>query len=108
MKTSPFKALSHPPFRNIWFAMFMSRIGTEMQNVGINWHVYMLTKSPLALGLIGLFRIAPIIFFSLIGGVVADHVNRKKLLLITQCLSIFFAGILTIITFKKIDNLTLL
>lgn len=108
MKTSPFKALSHAPFRNIWLSMFISRIGTEMQNVGINWHVYTLTKSPLALGLIGLFRIAPIIFFSLIGGVVADHVNRKKLLFITQCLSIFFAGILAIITFKKVDNLTLL
>jgi len=108
MKISPFKALTHSTFRNIWFAMFVSRIGTEMQNVAINWHIYTLTKSPFALGLIGLFRIAPIILFSLLGGIVADHVNRKKLLLVTQFLSLLFAGILTIVTFQKINNITFL
>ena len=55
-----------------------------MQFVAINWHVYLLTKSPLALGLVGLFRGVPIIVCSLAGGVVADAVDRRKLLVVTQ------------------------
>ena len=48
-----------------------------MQFVAINWHVYLLTKSAFALGLVGLFRGVPIILCSLVGGVVADAVDRK-------------------------------
>ena len=48
-----------------------------MQLVAINWHVYLLTHSPLALGLVGAFRAVPIILCSLMGGVVADVVDRR-------------------------------
>ena len=57
-----------------------------MQFVAINWHVYLLTKSAFALGLVGLFRGGPIILCSLIGGVVADAVDRKKLMIATNCI----------------------
>jgi MFS family permease len=50
----------------------------------VAWQVYALTHSPVALGVMGLFRVVPIIIFSLIGGVVADSVNRRSLLLITE------------------------
>ena len=67
-----------------------------MQFVAINWHVYLLTKSPLALGLVGLFRALPIIFSSLPGGVVADAFDRKRLMLLTQAAMLVSAALLTV------------
>lgn len=55
-----------------------------MQFVAINWHVYILTHSAFALGLVGFLRFMPILIFSLIGGSVADAHNRKKILFLTQ------------------------
>ena len=65
-----------------------------MQFVAINWHVYLLTKSPFALGLVGLFRGLPIILCSLAGGVVADAVDRKRLMVITQSVMLATAALL--------------
>ena len=69
-----------------------------MQFVAINWHVYLLTKSPLALGLIGAFRAVPIIVCSLAGGVVADALDRKKLLVVTQLVMLSSAALLAAFT----------
>ena len=55
-----------------------------MQVVAINWHVYLLTKSPLALGFVGLTRVVPIVAFSLWGGVVADRHDRRRVMIATQ------------------------
>jgi MFS family permease len=66
-----------------------------MQFVAINWHVYLLTKSAFALGLVGLFRGVPIIVCSLAGGVVADAVDRKKLMMVTQTIMLVTAALLT-------------
>jgi MFS family permease len=66
-----------------------------MQLVAINWHVYLLTKDPLALGLVGLFRGVPIIICSLAGGVVADAVDRKRAMIVTQTLMLLTAALLT-------------
>jgi MFS family permease len=52
--------------------------------VAVPYHVFLLTDSPLAVGLVGGFSAVPLIAFSLWGGVVADHVDRRKLLLWTQ------------------------
>ena len=69
-----------------------------MQLVAINWHVYILTESPLALGIVGLVRVVPIIICSLLGGVVADAVNRKQLMLITQSVMLLSAAVLAMVT----------
>ena len=69
-----------------------------MQFVAINWHVYLLTKSAFALGLVGLFRGVPIIICSLAGGVLADAVDRKKLMIVTQTVMLISAGLLTAVT----------
>src|SRR5215216_4677842 len=66
-----------------------------MQFVAINWHVYLLTKSAFALGLVGLFRGLPIILCSLAGGVVADAVDRKRLMMVTQTVMLVSAALLT-------------
>ena len=84
LKRSAFAALRHRDFRLLWFGQIVSVTGSQMQFVAINWHVYLLTKSAFALGLVGLFRGAPIIVCSLIGGVGADAINRRRLMIATQ------------------------
>jgi MFS family permease len=75
-----------------------------MQFVAINWHVYLLTRSPLALGLVGLFRGVPIIICSLAGGVVADAVDRRKLMVVTQAVMLVSAGLLTVFTVAGLES----
>jgi MFS family permease len=75
-----------------------------MQLVAINWHVYVLTRSALALGLVGLFRGLPVILCSLAGGVVADAVDRKRLMIATQTVMLVSAGLLTATTLAGIRS----
>jgi MFS family permease len=82
--TSTFAALRHRDFRLLWGGQFVSITGSQMQLVAINWHVYLLTKSSVALGLVGLVRVVPIVLCSLAGGVVADAFDRKRLMLAAQ------------------------
>ena len=49
-----------------------------MQVVAINWHIYLLTHSALALGFVGLTRVVPVIVFSMWGGVLADRADRRR------------------------------
>lgn len=83
-KISPFVTLKIPVFRNFLFGTFISEIGNQMQVVAVAWQVYELTRNPAALGLIGLANFLPILFFSLVGGLVADRADRKKLLIVSQ------------------------
>src|SRR5881394_1028858 len=83
-RQTAFNALRHRDFRLLWLGQIVSVTGSQMQSVAINWHVYLLTKSALALGLVGLFKGAPIILCSLIGGVVADVADRRRLMMMTQ------------------------
>jgi MFS family permease len=73
----------------------VSVTGSQMQFVAINWHVYLLTKSAFALGLVGLFRGVPIIVCSLAGGVVADAFDRKRTMVVTQSVMLLTAALLT-------------
>jgi len=82
----------------------VSVTGSQMQFVAINWHVYLLTKSAFALGLVGLFRGGPIILCSLLGGVVADAVDRKRLMIATQGLMLASAAFLTVATFTGLES----
>ncbi len=101
---SAFAALRHRDFRLLWLGQIVSVTGSQMQFVAINWHVYLLTKSAFALGLVGLFRGVPIILCSLIGGVVADAVDRKRLMMATQALMLASAAGLALITLTGLQN----
>jgi len=100
-----FTALRHRDFRLLWIGQLISVTGTQMQLVAINWHVYLLTKSPLALGGVGLVRILPIIVCSLVGGVVADAVNRKRLMLATQGSMLVCAVALAVMTATGLQSI---
>src|SRR5882724_2183481 len=104
-KRSFLSALRHRDFRLLWIGQLISVTGTQMQLVAINWHVYLLTKSPLALGGVGLVRILPIIFCSLVGGVVADAVDRKRLMLITQGSMLVCASALAVMTVTGLHSI---
>lgn len=99
-KTSPLIALKFRDFRLLWIGLLISRIGSEMQVVAVNWQIYLLTGSALSLGLIGLSRFLPIIFFSLFGGIAADMLNRRKIMLFSQFLMIAVSLVLTVTTFS--------
>lgn len=78
--------------------------GSQMQRVAIDWHVYLLTKSPLALGMVGLVRVLPIILCSLLAGVVADAVDRKRLILASQVVMLGSAGVLALVTASGLES----
>jgi len=99
-KISPFSALRFRDFRLLWLGLLISRIGSEMQVVAVSWQIYLLTGSPLSLGLIGLSRFLPVLFFSLIGGVFADRYDRRRVMLVAQVAMAFFSLVLAFTTFK--------
>jgi len=101
---SAFAALRHRDFRLLWIGQIVSVTGSQMQFVAINWHVYQLTKSAFALGLVGLFRALPIIFCSLAGGVVADAFDRKRLMVLTQTAMLASAALLTAGTLAGMES----
>jgi len=101
---SSFAALKHRDFRLLWFGQIISVTGSQMQFVAINWHVYLLTKSAFALGLVGLFRGAPIIVCSLVGGVVADAINRRQLMIVTQSVMLLTAALLAAATISGLKS----
>lgn len=83
----------------------VSLTGSQMQVAAVDWHVYLLTKSPLALGLVGLSRVIPIVSFSLLGGVVADRYDRKKVMLATQTTMTCVAALLGFLTLTGHETL---
>lgn len=90
-------ALTHRNFRLLWFAALGSTIGTWMQQYAQGLLVFELTKSSFYLGLDGALAQLPILLFMLIGGVVADRYDRRKLLTGSQYLQAFSAFTLALL-----------
>src|SRR6185436_19150776 len=89
-----FSALHYRDFRLIWFGAFTSTSGTWMQTVAQSWVVLTLTGSAFLLGVDGFLATGPMLFFSLFGGVVADRMERRRVMLWSQYLQMTFAFIL--------------
>jgi MFS family permease len=99
------RALRHRNFRLLWLSLFVSFAGSFMQQAAILWHVSLLVTPAhkgLALGMVGLVRVLPIIFFSLVSGVAADVFDRRKLMLITQLGGTIVASVLAVLAFMGI------
>jgi MFS family permease len=77
-------SLHHRRFRLLWLGLLISIAGSQMQLWALFWHIRTITDQPIALGAVGLARILPVIVFSLIGGAVADVLNRRRILFLTQ------------------------
>ncbi len=82
-----FVALRHRNYRLLWIGLFVSFTGSMMQNAALLWHVSLLVppdRKGLALGLVGASRFVPVVFFSMLSGVVADAWDRRKVMFATQ------------------------
>jgi predicted MFS family arabinose efflux permease len=89
-----FSALRYRDFRLLWIGAFLSTTGTWMQTIAQGWLVLDMTGSPFLLGVDGFLATGPMIIFSLFGGVIADRVERRKIMLLSQYLQMTFALIL--------------
>ena len=96
------RALRNRNFRLFWTGYFLSNIGTWMQNVAQGWLVLTLTNSSFWLGVVGFAGSIPFLIFTLFGGVIADRVNKRRLLLVTQSAMMVLAFVLAALTHFKI------
>jgi MFS family permease len=94
------EALRYRKFRLLWFGLMISVAGSQMQAAALLWNIRDLTDQPIALGGIGLARLIPVIFFSLVGGAAADAISRRKLMFLTQSSMALFALLLAFLSFS--------
>jgi len=100
-------ALSHRNFRLLWFGLLISMSGSMMRNAAILWHVSLLVpeeQKALALGGVGLVRVIPIIVFSFISGVVADALDRRRVMLVTNTAMLIVSATLAAITLTGLHS----
>src|SRR5262249_28557577 len=97
-RQTPVAALRHRDFCIYWSGSVLSQVGTQFTTVTMAWQIYELTNSPLELGLLGLVRGAPMLVLLLVGGVLADAVNRRRLLMATQVAQMCVSAILAVVT----------
>lgn len=103
-----FTAFRHRDFRLLWSANVVSRVGTQMREVALSWQVYVLTKSALALGMIGACRVIPIVVFAMAGGVAADAFDRRRILLTTQTILTVTSAAMAFFTWRGMMSVPLL
>ncbi|MBU4533211.1 MAG: MFS transporter [Eubacteriales bacterium] len=101
-RAKPWAALQHTNFRRYWLGQTVSVVGTWMQSVAMAWLVLELTNSPFLLGVVGAAQFAPILLFSLLGGVVADHVPKRKLIIACQTVMMLVAFALGTLSYLQI------
>ena len=83
-------------YRLLWFGQLVSLTGTQITVVALPFQVFVLTRSPLAVGLIGLAQVVPLILFSVAGGTIADRVDRRKLMMVTDAGMAVTSGLLLV------------
>src|SRR5215213_6205051 len=95
-RTPPLAPFRSRDFSLLWFGSFVSQAGSQMHVVAVSWQVYELTKNPLTLGGIGVARIIPLVLLALGSGVLADALDRRKLMLFSQIAMMLCATALAI------------
>jgi predicted MFS family arabinose efflux permease len=87
-------AFAFPSFRRLWAGAFLSTIGTWVQDVALAWIIHTRIGDPLYLGVRAFAADVPLLAFMLLGGAVADRVDRRRILLTSQTLQMSFALVL--------------
>jgi MFS family permease len=95
---TPVAALRHRDFSIYWSGSVVSQVGSQFTSVAMAWQIYELTNSPLQLGLLGLARGAPMLVLLLFGGMLADAMNRRHLMMMTQIGQMFVSASLALMT----------
>ena len=81
---TPASVLRLPAFRLFWSARVLSTMAFQLQGVAVGWQMYALTRSPLALGFVGLVQFLPMLCLTLVVGHVADRHDRRRIAAICQ------------------------
>lgn len=117
--------MQYRDYRLLWFGQLVSTVGTQMQLTAVDWHVYNLLNGrsftvslfgyplelgidALGLGLLGLVRVLPILFFALLGGLLADTRDRRWLMIGARSIAAVFVGILALLTLIGRDSVTII
>src|SRR6476660_4869105 len=98
MNGSALDPLREPLFRSLWMAAVISYTGTWMQNVGAGWLMTQLTMSPFMVAMVQAATTLPVFLVILPAGALADMVDRRRFLLITQAWMVVAAGVLGVLT----------
>lgn len=96
---SPWSALRHPLFRNLWLGGFAVNLAIWLQTVGAAWTMTQITSSPLMIALIQTASSLPGVLFGLVGGALADIFDRRRVMIITLVAMMIAAGLLSTLTF---------
>ena len=93
-RVKPLGSFAFAEFRLVLFSFVVGFVGFQMRQVTNLWLIYEITNSPLSLGLLGVFQFAPMLLLVFIGGSVADMMDRRLLLILTQVGNFALAGVL--------------
>ncbi|MBB6308581.1 MFS transporter [Xanthobacter tagetidis] len=96
--------LSFPVFRALWIATIISNVGTWMHDVGAGWLMTSLSPSPLLVALVQAATTLPMFLLALPAGAMADIVDRRKMLLAAQTLSLVAAALLALLTLQRLTT----
>jgi MFS family permease len=97
-RRSPLLALRYRDFRLYWGGGFVSQVGSQMRLVAVGVQMWDLTHNYAAVGLLGLVKLVPLLILSLFGGVIADAVDRRRLLMLTQTVMALTSVVLAVAT----------
>lgn len=103
-----FRALSYPNYRLYYYGQSISLIGVWVQNIAMGWLVYRLTGSALLLGTITFALQIPSLFITPFAGVLADRWDRRRIIVLTQILSMFVAFTLAWLTLTELINVSII
>ena len=95
-----FAALKHRNFRYWWFGQCVSLMGTWVQRTAQIWLVYSMTKSPVLLGLLGVFQSGPVLLLSIPAGVYVDRFPKRRMIILTQIMFTLQAFALAALTWS--------
>jgi MFS family permease len=108
VSAGPWLALRHRDYRLLWSGQLASVTGSEMRQVAVAWQVYLISHSALQLGILGLSQAIALTGFSLVGGVVADASDRRRLLVVVQSVLACGSLVLAVTTLARVASLPLI
>lgn len=97
-----FPAFTHRNYKLFWTGQVISLIGTWMQNAALNWLVYSMTRDGFLSGLMTAVQFTPLFAFSLFAGLIIERFPKRKILIFTQSMLLFFALIFYILLYFNI------
>lgn len=94
----PYAALRHFDFRTLIIGRFIAQLGEAMVSVAIGYELYLRTRDPFLLGLVGLVQVVPVIFLALPAGYIVDRYDRKRIVFLSQAVLVLCSAGLALVS----------